>query len=131
MTTASDDTVVVHTGGCHCGAVRFRIRAPRMVAVVECNCSVCRMTGYLHLFVERDAFELVSGDDALTCYSFNTRAAQHLFCRHCGIKSFYVPRSHPDAYSVNIRCLDPGTLRAYTVSDFDGRNWESAIDTLA
>ena len=113
-----------HTGGCHCGRVRFEVLAPAKIEVSDCNCSICSKAGYLHLIVPADRFTLSSGKDALTSYSFNTRTARHLFCSVCGIKSFYVPRSHPDGYSVNARCLDPGTVEAMAVKYIDGRNWE-------
>lgn len=121
---------ITHQGGCHCGAVRFEVRAPRAPVVQRCNCSICSMTGFLHLIVPAADFRLVRGADALTTYTFNTGVAQHRFCRICGIKSFYVPRSNPDGFSVNVRCLDPGTL-APTFEDFDGQNWEHAGGALA
>jgi hypothetical protein len=117
-------TLVTHAGGCHCGKVRFQIEAAAAIEVGDCNCSMCARTGYQHLFVQKQHFRLLSGDDALTNYQFNTGVAKHLFCRHCGIKSFYVPRSHPDGYSVNVRCLDPGTFTITGVRAIDGRNWE-------
>jgi hypothetical protein len=116
--------MVVHRGGCHCGQVRFEITAPARLEVRECNCSICSKSGYLHLRVPKARFKLLSGADALSTYEFNTRTAKHLFCKHCGIKSFYVPRSHPDGYSVNARCLDEGTVEAIEISQTDGRNWE-------
>jgi len=119
-----------HTGGCHCARVRFEVLAPPEIEVAECNCSICSMSGYLHLIVGAERFRLLSGEDHLTTYRFNTGIARHRFCRHCGVKSFYVPRSHPDGYSVNARCLDPGTVSAMRVSAFDGRHWEQSVDTL-
>jgi hypothetical protein len=116
--------MIRHTGGCHCGRVRFEVLAPAKIEVSDCNCSICSKTGYLHLIVPADRFTLVSGKDALTSYTFNTQTAKHLFCSVCGIKSFYVPRSHPDGYSVNARCLDPGSVEAMAVNSIDGRNWE-------
>ena len=113
-----------HTGGCHCGRVRFEVSAPARIEVIDCNCSICSKTGYLHLVVRAENFKLVSGSDALTTYTFNTGTAKHLFCSTCGIKSFYVPRSHPDGFSVNARCIDPGTIEELTVRPVDGRNWE-------
>jgi hypothetical protein len=80
--------------------------------------------GYLHLIVPRSRFKLLSGEDALTTYEFNTRTAKHFFCSVCGIKSFYIPRSHPDSYSVNARCLDDGTVEATSIKELDGKNWE-------
>ena len=117
---------VTHRGGCHCGAVAFEVDAPARVTVSECNCSMCRMTGFLHLIVPRTRFRLLRGADALSEYRFNTGTAQHLFCGHCGVKSFYVPRSNPDGYSVNLRCLDPSTLGQVTVEPFDDNDRSAA-----
>lgn len=89
------------------------------------------MSGFLHLIVPASRFRLLSGGDDLSDYRFNTRAARHLFCRHCGIKSFYVPRSHPAGYSVNARCLDPGTVVAKTTAIFDDADRESSTVTIA
>jgi hypothetical protein len=122
--TATGGLVVTHAGGCHCGCVRFEVVAPAALSVAECNCSICSRSGYLHLIVPADRFKLLSGKDVLTAYTFNTGTATHLFCSVCGIKSFYVPRSHPDGYSVNAHCLDPGTVNAITVTQTNGRNWE-------
>jgi hypothetical protein len=122
--------LVTHRGGCHCGAVAFEVDAPASLEVLDCNCSICSMTGFLHLIVPRDRFRLTRGAESLTEYTFNTGAAKHLFCRRCGIKSFYVPRSHPDGISVHARCLDASTVTAMTISPYDGRNWESARSRL-
>ena len=113
-----------HTGGCHCGRVRFEVLAPEKPEVLECNCSICSKTGLLHLIVSKANFNLVSGGDVLSAYTFNTGTAKHLFCSVCGIKSFYVPRSHPDGYSVNARCLDE-PIPDMVVKRIDGRNWEA------
>lgn len=115
-----------HTGGCHCGKVRFEVDAPDELVVFDCNCSICRMVGYLHLIVPGANFRLLKGADALNTYTFNTEVAQHYFCSCCGIKSFYVPRSHPDGISVNVRCLDQAKAIQMKVEAFDGANWEAA-----
>ena len=111
--------LVTHRGGCHCGAIAFEVEAPARVTVSECNCSICRMSGYLHLIVPRSRFRLLRGAEVLTEYRFNTGIAQHLFCSRCGVKSFYVPRSNPDGYSINLCCLDQSTIAAVTVEPFD------------
>jgi hypothetical protein len=116
--------VIRHKGGCHCGRVRFEVDAPARIEVIDCNCSVCAKSGYLHLIVPKQQFRLLSGEQALTSYTFNTRTAQHLFCSVCGIKSFYVPRSHPDGYSVNARCIDEGSVEDMVIVAADGKNWE-------
>src|SRR5277367_3803749 len=124
------DTLVTHSGGCHCGRVRFEVLAPERIAVSDCNCSICAKSGYLHLTVPKARFTLLSGSDALVTYQFNTGAAKHLFCSVCGIKSFYVPRSHPDGFSVNFRCLDAEEFTSVLTTDFDGKNWEQHSDEL-
>ena len=116
--------MIKHSGGCHCGKIRFEVMAPAHLEVGDCNCSMCARTGYLHLMVPKSRFKLLSGEDVLTTYQFNTHTAKHLFCSVCGIKSFYVPRSHPDGISVNARCLDEGTVQGMTVKQIDGKNWE-------
>lgn len=116
--------MTLHTGGCHCGRVRFEVRAPSELTVSECNCSICAKSGYLHLIVPQSRFLLLRGTEFLTTYTFNTGTAKHLFCSVCGIKSFYVPRSHPDGFSVNARCLDAATIDAMTISSFNGLEWE-------
>jgi hypothetical protein len=122
--------MITHTGGCHCGRVRFEVQAPAKIEVADCNCSVCSKLGYLHLIVPAERFRLTSGHDALSTYTFNTGVAKHHFCSVCGVKSFYVPRSHPDGISVNARCLDAGTIESMTVSPFNGRDWEASRATL-
>jgi hypothetical protein len=116
--------MIKHKGGCHCGRVRFEVLAPARLEVADCNCSICSKFGYLHLIVPAERFTLVSGRDALRSYTFNTQIAQHHFCAYCGVKSFYVPRSHPDGFSVNVRCLDEGTIESMSITPFDGRDWE-------
>jgi hypothetical protein len=124
-------SLVVHAGGCHCGAVRFEVEAPPELEVRLCNCSICSMTSYLHLIVPASRFRLIRGESDLTNYTFNTGIAQHRFCRICGIKSFYVPRSNPNGISVNSRCLDPETITRVVVRTYDGRSWELHADELA
>lgn len=114
------------SGGCHCGAVRFAADVPRIVRLLACNCSMCAKTGFLHLIVPHDDFRLLCGADNLSSYRFGTGAAEHLFCRTCGIRSFYQPRSHPGAWSVDFRCLDDGHGVTARTEAFDGRNWEAA-----
>jgi len=121
---------MVYAGGCHCGAVRFEVEAPEHILVQDCNCSLCAMTGYLHLIVPKSRFRLVKGEENITTYTFNTGIAKHTFCRTCGIKSFYVPRSNPDGIDVNVRCLDQPP-KEMTIEPFDGRDWENHGADLA
>jgi len=117
------------SGHCHCGAVSFEVEAPAGFTCQECNCSICAMTGFIHLIVPASAFRLVRGEDNLSVYTFNTGVAKHYFCRSCGVKSFYIPRSNPDGYDVNVRCLDP-MPEGITIEPFDGQNWEDHAHAL-
>ena len=114
-------------GGCHCGRVRFRVTA-ELDGVTYCNCSICTKKGFLHLIVPPQQFELLSGKDDLTTYTFNTGVAKHTFCKVCGIAPFYVPRSDPDKIDVNARCLDDFETLPIEPKRFDGRNWEAAME---
>lgn len=121
---------MIYQGGCHCGAVRFEVEAPQVIAADLCNCSICRKSGFLHLIVPRKNFRLLKGGESLRTYTFNTGVARHTFCRTCGIKPFYTPRSNPDGVDVNVNCLDTEPA-AVEISEFDGRNWEQHAHKLA
>jgi len=123
------EQVKTYEGGCHCGAVRFRVRVKNN-QVEDCNCSICAKKGFLHLIVPSEDFELLSGEDNLTTYSFNTGIAKHKFCRACGIHPFYIPRSHPDSFDVNIRCLDGDSIDRFQIRSFDGKNWEKNVHEI-
>jgi hypothetical protein len=114
-------------GGCHCGAVRFRVTLAEDSRASDCNCSMCTKKGILHLIVPPQRFELLKGGEMLTEYRFNTKVAVHRFCRVCGIHPFYTPRSDPDKIDVNIRCLDGDVWRELPVHGFDGKHWEAAM----
>ena len=126
-----DETLLVHHGGCHCGRVRFKVDAPATLRVQDCNCSLCRMSGFWHLIVPAARFRLISGAADLIEYTFNTGVAKHRFCRVCGIKSFYIPRSNPDGVDINARCLDEGSAASIEIEPFDGRDWEANAAGLA
>jgi len=125
---------VTHRSGCHCKRVRFEVDAPARIAALQCNCSICRMTGFLHLIVPTARFRLLQGAEFLSEYTFNTGVAKHRFCRICGIKSFYVPRSNPDGIDVNVHCLDRDTIESVSIVPFDDGDRENAtraIETLS
>jgi hypothetical protein len=122
-------TVDTLEGGCHCCGVRFRVLVEKY-AGIECNCSICRKKGFLHLIVPADRFTLLAGEDLLTTYRFNTGTARHTFCRVCGIHPFYTPRSHPDGVDVNIRCLDGDAAARFHITPFDGIHWEENVEQI-
>ncbi|WP_370979546.1 GFA family protein [Agaribacterium sp. ZY112] len=121
---------MLYQGGCHCGAVRFEIEAPDCVEVEDCNCSICKKTGFLHLILPKTKFKLLQGEQDLSLYGFNSGVAKHYFCKHCGVKSFYIPRSNPDGVDVNLRCLDQAP-EMVSIQRFDGENWEANAASLA
>lgn len=121
---------MIYQGGCHCGAIRFEVEAPGDLEIEDCNCSICRMTGFLHLIVPRSKFRLLAGEGSITIYRFNTGVARHMFCRICGVKPYYIPRSNPDGVDVNVRCLSTQP-RSMRVVSFDGQNWEAHAHALA
>ncbi len=118
-------------GGCHCGAVRFEAELPQVVQAQACDCSICEKTGFIHIITPESRFRLLQGQDRITTYSFNTGTAKHTFCSVCGIKSFYRPRSNPDGWSVNARCLDDADALDIRIEAFDGRHWEANAGSLA
>ena len=111
-----------YEGGCHCGAVRFRARI-RTRKALECNCSICAKKGHINLITA------LRGEENLSTYRFNTRTAEHRFCKTCGIHPFSTPRSHPGSYDVNARCLDEGP-EFLDVTLFDGQNWEENVGSI-
>ncbi len=116
----------VYRGSCHCGAVAFEVTG-RLEMIDECNCSICTKKGYLHWIVPRASFRLLTSQEDMATYSFNTGVARHYFCQRCGIAPFYVPRSDPDKIDVNVRCLEGIEPGAIALRKFDGRNWEAAF----
>jgi hypothetical protein len=116
--------VTKHSGGCHCGKVRYEVELDLGNPVVSCNCSICGRSGTLLAFVPENQFRLLSGEDVLTDYQFNKHVVHHVFCRVCGIKSFArgkKPNGDP-MVAINVRCIDDVDLDALNVVKFDGKN---------
>lgn len=121
---------MIHKGSCHCEAVTFEVEAPNIIEADRCNCSICQKSGYLHLIVPFSRFKLIQGRDMLSTYTFNTGVAKHTFCKVCGVKPFYTPRSNPDGIDINVNCLNTNNLVVH-ITDFDGRNWEQNAHKVA
>ena len=119
-----------YRGSCHCKAIIFEVEATEDSEIEKCNCSICSMSGYLHLIVPKKNFTLLSGESELETYTFNSGVAQHYFCKICGIKPFYIPRSNPDGIDVNVNCLEKAPAKMRVVK-FDGLNWEANAHKLA
>jgi len=121
---------MIYQGSCHCGAIRFEVEAPEHIEASDCNCSICCKSGFLHLIVPKSRFRLLAGEESITTYQFNTGVAKHTFCKVCGIKPFYTPRSNPDGIDINVRCLDTPPAQL-SVTPFDGQNWEAHAHEVA
>ncbi|MGY3560276.1 hypothetical protein ACVWXP_003545 [Bradyrhizobium sp. USDA 4463] len=128
--TGDDHFEILHHGSCHCGSVKFHVSAPRELSAVRCNCSICQMSGFVHLLVTGDKLHIECGEECLTMYQFNKNIARHTFCRVCGVKPFYRPRSNPSGFSINIRCLDRKTIEHIRITEFDGERWEQAFTSV-
>lgn len=121
---------MIYQGSCHCRAITFEVEAPEILKVEECNCSVCSKSGFIHLIVPLSKFKLLSSDEAISTYTFNSGVAKHTFCKYCGIKPFYTPRSNPDGIDINLNCLDTKPVQV-NITCFDGENWEQNAHKLA
>jgi hypothetical protein len=112
-----------HTGGCHCGAVRYRVQVDLSKPVIACNCSICSKTGTLLTFAPTESFTLEKGEESLTDYTFNRNVIHHLFCKVCGIRSFArgVGPNGP-MVAINTRCLDDVDLEKLSVHHVDGKS---------
>lgn len=116
-------------GSCHCGAVTFEVDAD-LSKLGNCNCSMCGKKGSVHHRVPEDRFRLLSGEDSLRTYQFNKKIATHFFCQNCGIHTYSHPRTAPEKFNINVRCLNDFDLQndEYELSHFDGKNWEASFE---
>ena len=122
--------IVTHLGSCHCKQIRFEVIGEKNIKVLDCSCSICSILNYKHYIVNKSQFKLLKGKKYLSTYTFNTNVAKHLFCKNCGIKSFYIPRSHPDSISVNLNCIHSKTINKVKIIKFDGKHWNKNINKI-
>ena len=122
--------MVTHLGSCHCNQIQFEVIGEKNIKVLDCSCSICSILNYKHYIVDKSQFKLLKGKKYLSTYTFNTNVAKHLFCKNCGIKSFYIPRSHPDSISVNLNCIHSKTINKVKIIKFDGKHWNKNINKI-
>jgi len=123
--------LVKHSGGCHCGKVRFEVLAKSDLKAYDCNCCICVKKGVPLVLVPKENFTLLEGEEHLSCYTFNTRQAKHYFCTTCGIHPFYQPRTNPNGRGISLPCLDAGTVKKVdivTCDALDWKNWQKYLD---
>ena len=122
--------MVTHLGSCHCNQIQFEVIGEKNIKVLDCSCTICSILNYKHYIVDKSQFKLLKGKKYLSTYTFNTNVAKHLFCKNCGIKSFYIPRSHPDSISVNLNCIHSKTINKVKIIKFDGKHWNKNINKI-
>ena len=122
--------MVTHLGSCHCNQIQFEVIGEKNIKVLDCSCSICSILNYKHYIVDKSQFKLLKCKKYLYTYTFNTNVAKHLFCKNCGIKSFYIPRSHPDSISVNLNCIHSKTINKVKIIKFDGKHWNKNINKI-
>ena len=116
-------------GGCHCKKVLFEFISPIKVKLIKCNCTICKPTRYLHLIIPHEDFKLISKIKNIQSYQFGTKKAKHFFCKFCGVKSFYQPRSHQNAFSINYNSIkEPPKI--CQIIKFDGSNFEKNLNNI-
>ncbi|MDO5647144.1 GFA family protein [Paracoccus sp. (in: a-proteobacteria)] len=119
---ASDPAAPI-TGACHCGAVTFRVRLrDGLNSARRCTCSLCRMRGAVVVSARLADIQILTGQDHLTLYQFNTGVARHYFCKTCGVYTHHQRRSNPEEYGINLACLDGQTPFLEQVDVMDGVN---------
>ncbi len=113
-----------HHGGCHCGAVRYKVNIDLEQPALSCNCSMCGRSGTLLAFVPADKFTLEKGESSLTSYKVNKHVIDHLFCKVCGIKSFArgIGPGGKQMVAINARCLEGVEPNQLQIKEFDGRS---------
>ena len=110
---------------CHCGEVEAEVNIPEkgFEKIMRCNCSICKRKGYIIGVIGPDDFKLLKGEELLTLYQFNTKTAQHYFCKVCGIHTHNRPRINPKIYGINVACIDDiDVFKFKDVLVNDGRN---------
>src|SRR5438445_6959691 len=110
-----------YRGSCHCGAVTFRL-VSEIVEITTCDCSLCRQKNALMTKVHESALTVLSGEDLLSIYEWNTHRAKHFFCSRCGVYTFHRKRAAPDHFGVNVFCLEGFDPASVPVRRTEGAN---------
>ncbi len=122
----------VHSGSCHCGAVRFEAELDLGAGASRCNCTICMKTGTTNVTLKPNAFRLLAGAEHLGEYRVGESPNHRAFCKRCGVQVFGkgdVPALGGAFVSVNVNCLDNVELSHLKVGYWDGRhnNWAAGM----
>lgn len=114
----------IYEGQCHCGAIHFRFEGEEIKEGIRCNCSICARKGALMSaqVIPEEELTIRAKDDALGLYQFGSGTAKHYFCRNCGIYTHHETARFPDAYRVNLGCIDELETLDIPYNLFDGKN---------
>jgi hypothetical protein len=118
----------VHTGGCHCGAVRFEVTLEPGFQASRCNCSICSRVAQTGVIVKPAAFRLLAGENAVGSYQWGGNISTRFFCKICGVHCYatgHLEEVGGDFASVNLNCADDIDPNELEIIYWDGRhdNW--------
>ena len=108
-----------YRGSCHCGEVTFWIDAV-IDELTTCDCSLCRRKNAVMTKVHESALTILSGEDLLSSYEWNTHRARHFFCSRSGVYTFHRKRAAPDHFGINVFCLEDFDIGSFPIRATDG-----------
>ncbi|WP_445679336.1 GFA family protein [Radicibacter daui] len=109
-----------YTGGCACGAVRYRI-AGEPIFSNDCQCRDCQSesgTGHLsHLTFPRDAVELTGTAKGWDMVADSGNVKTRHFCPDCGSPVYMTFAAMPQFFTIRAASLDdPGRYQPQVVT---------------
>ncbi len=111
-------------GRCHCGACTVRLpRTPE--TVTQCNCSLCRSTGWRGVYFSSDELEIAGDFDSYVRTDLDEVFLRNFRCRNCGMATHWEPLTEPphERMGVNANMLDAAALEGLPIRHVDGASW--------
>ena len=112
---------------CHCGDVALTLpHAPERL--LQCNCSVCRKSGFLGVYYAEGAVAVSGPVDGYVRSDIDRPCIEMWRCRRCGIPTHWTLLDHwphddiarPERMGVNARLIDPAVLEGKEILQVDG-----------